>query len=83
MYSITIDSALAQEAQSVFRGHGIDLTEAVAAFLRKSIREIRNADAMTEEELMAKHMRGLAEIEAGGGIHKTLAELEAMTEAAS
>ena len=43
-------------------------------------REIKSADSMTEEELMAKHMRGLAEIEAGGGIHKTLAELEAMAE---
>lgn len=80
MYSIAIDPALAREAQTVFSGHGIDLGDAVSAFLRKSIRDMKSADAMTEEELMAKHMRGLAEIDAGGGIRKTMAELEAMAE---
>ena len=80
MYSISVDAGLAQEARSVFGLHGIDLAEAVSGFLRKSIREMKIADAMTEDELMAKHMRGLAEIDAGGGVRKTLAELEAMTE---
>lgn len=80
MYSISIDPALAREAQNVFGGHGIDLGDAVSTFLRRSIREMKSADTMTEEELMAKHMRGLAEIEAGGGVRKTLAELEAMAE---
>ena len=80
MYTITIDPALAQEAQAVFHGHGIDMGDAVATFLRRSIRDLRDADAMTEEELREKHLRGLAEIEAGGGIRKTLAELEAMAE---
>ncbi|MBR0282749.1 MAG: hypothetical protein IJQ81_14395 [Oscillibacter sp.] len=78
MYSIAIDPTLAREAQDVFSGHGIDLGDAVSTFLRKSIREMKSADAMTEEELMAKHMHGLAEIDAGGGVRKTLAELEAM-----
>ena len=80
MYSINIDPALAREAQTVLGGHGIDLGDAVSTFLRRSIREMKKSDAMTEEELMAKHMRGLAEIEAGGGVRKTLAELEAMAE---
>ena len=80
MYSIAIDPTLAREAQSVLDGHGIDLADAGSTFLRKSIRDIKSADAMTEEELMAKHMRGLAEIDAGGGVRKTLAELEAMAE---
>ena len=80
MYSISIDPALAREAQAAFRGRGIDLGDAVSTFLRKSIRDMKSADAMTEEQLMEKHMRGLAEIDAGGGVRKTLAELEAMAE---
>ena len=80
MYSIAIDPALAREAQTVLGGHGIDLGDAVSTFLRNSIRELKSADAMTKDELMAKHMRGLAEIDAGGGVRKTLAELEAMAE---
>ena len=80
MYSIPVDTALAQEAQSLFRERGIDLAETVAGFLRRSVREMRRSDTMTESELTAKHLRGLSEIEAGRGIHKTLAELEAMTE---
>ena len=80
MYSIAIDPALAREAKAAFDGRGIDLSDAVSTFLRRSIREMKSADTMTEEELMAKHMRGLAEIEAGGGVRKTLAELEAMAE---
>ena len=80
MYSIAIDPVLAQEAQAAFRGRGIELGEAIAGFLRKSIQEMKSADWMTNEELMEKHMRGLAEIESGGGIRKTLAELESMAE---
>lgn len=41
---------------------------------------MKRTDAMTEEELLVKHMRGLAEIDAGGGVRRTLEELEAMTE---
>lgn len=80
MYTITIDPVLAEEAQAIFQRHGIELGDAVTAFLRSSIREMKNADTMTEAELMAKHRRGLAEIDSGGGIRKTLAELESMAE---
>lgn len=80
MYTITVDPVLAQKAQAVFRVHGIELGDAVTDFLRNSIREMAEMDKMKEEELMSKHMRGLAEIEAGGGIHKSLAELERMAE---
>ena len=80
MYSLAIDPALVQEAQSAFLGRGIDIEEAVTGFLRNSIREMKRSDSLTEADLVAKHLRGLAEIDAGGGIHKTLAELEAMAE---
>ena len=46
--------------------------------MKNPVPETEDPDVMTGEELMAKHMRGLAEIEAGHYIRKTLAELEAM-----
>ena len=48
--------------------------------LKNPVPETEDPDVMTGEELMATHMRGLAEIDAGGGVRKTLAELEAMAE---
>ncbi|MBQ9412548.1 MAG: hypothetical protein IJU29_05560 [Oscillospiraceae bacterium] len=79
MYNIAVDPILAQEAQIAFRGHGIELGDAVASFLRNSIREMQNMENISKAEMMEKHLRGLEEIEAGGGIHRTLAQLEAMT----
>ena len=78
-YSIQIDGNLAEEAQSVLQGMGSDITSAVTAFLRQTVRK-GQADPylFTEEEMAEIHRRGMEEIRAGKGIRVSMETLERM-----
>ena len=76
MYSIQIDANLAEEAQSVLQDMGSDITTAVTAFLRQTVRE-RDAE---ERRLAEIHKRGMEEIKSGKGILVSMETLEKMAD---
>ena len=82
--TIQVDATLEKEAQELFQRLGLTMTAAVNLFLRQAVLKQalplseEDPDTFTEEELLAKHERGLEAIRAGYGITKTMAELEAM-----
>ena len=79
-YHIQVDRNLVEEAQSVLQGMGSDLTSAVTAFLRQTVRAGRTEpDLFTEKEMAELHRRGMEEIRAGKGIRVSMETLERMT----
>ncbi|MBR3569822.1 MAG: hypothetical protein IKN96_03330 [Oscillibacter sp.] len=80
-YSIQIEKGLADEAQAVLQGMGGDITSAVTAFLRRTVRNAKpDPDLYTEEEMEEIHRRGMEEIRAGKGIRVSMETLERMAD---
>lgn len=84
-YEISIDPALAREAQSVFQELGTNLPAAVAVFLRRTVS--RHAlpfpaekSEFTDEELAEAHRRGMEQIQAGKCVRVTMDDLEKMAD---
>ena len=71
MVQIAIDQNLADKAQIFFRERGMDLTEAVNAFLRDAVQE-----QFTEEELTAAYDRGMQQIQEGKFVAVAWEDLE-------
>lgn len=85
--TIKIDSELKRDAQVFLDEFGLSLSAAVTLFLRQVVREQaipfrigspKPPLVYTEEEYRKKLERGLEDIHAGRGIHKTLEELMEM-----
>ena len=82
-YEISIDPVLAREAQGVFRELGINLSAAVAVFLRQTVSLHAlpfpaDKSEFTDEELAEIHRRGMEEIQAGKCVRVTMTDLERM-----
>ena len=83
-YNIPVSAPLAKEADALFRDMGVDMSEAVNSFLRQTILRhgfpfsVEDPTLFTKAEMMEKHRRGIADIEAGRGVRVTMEQLEAM-----
>lgn len=84
--NIKIDPDLKQQSQELLESFGLSLSAAVNIFLRQVVREqaipfrIGEPISSDKAEYYRKLDRGIAQVHAGQGIIKSMAELEAMAE---
>lgn len=81
--SIRMDENLKRDFDKICDDLGMTMTTAVTMLAKKMTREHRlpfeaSADPFYSESNLAFLREGIAELNAGKGIHKTMAELEAM-----
>lgn len=83
LVSIRMDKELKHEMEETCRELGMSMTTAIIIFTKKMTREKRipfdvSVDPFYSEGNMARIRRGIAELNAGKGVVKTMEELEAM-----
>lgn len=90
--NIRLDKDIKEQADSLFNELGFNLTTAVNAFIRQALRERAipfKIEAKSAEEKYNEYfnpynmkilMESIADLKAGKGIVKTMAELEAMVD---
>ena len=88
--TIRIDEDIKKDAENLFAKLGLNISSAVNVFFRQAIREqaipfqikAKNGEEMYDEYFNEYNMKilaeSIAELKAGKGIVKTMAELEAM-----
>ncbi len=86
MVNIRMDEELKKSMEQVCQELGMSMTTAFTIFAKKMSREKRipfevSIDPFYGEKNMAFLKRGIAELDAGRGVRKTMAELEAMEDA--
>ena len=72
MYHIAVDQNLAEKAQIFFSAKGMDLTEAVSAFLKNAMQE----QEFTDEELTLAYDKGMRQIQEGKCVTISWADFE-------
>ncbi len=83
MVNIRMDEELKKSMEQVCQELGMSMTTAFTIFAKKMSREKRipfevSVDPFFDEKNMEFLRRGIAELDAGKGVRKTMAELEAM-----
>ena len=82
--TVRIDENVKRDAETLFEKLGLSISSAVNVFFRQAIRDqaipfqIKADDDYFNEHNMKRIRESIAQLNAGQGIVKTLAELEAM-----